>query len=257
VLLPGGPPARCACLPPPPGHGAARLEDHAGGPPSARSVCEQCSADGLEDHWTGFFRCSECGAALCQPCGVTKSNVSGRLLLAPARGAAHWRRQALAGCRRAPPPARGPRQARRLRAPTPSALAPRRRHGPPLPHTPHTPQVPHRNAQGGVRNALLVQASYPQTELRLPATFNATYHMFMQLLRLGYRPWDILVRQATPSLPSPAPSPCRPALAARALLVVQPGGRGGGGGRGAGGRGRAGCRSWPGCCAGPSAGCGP
>jgi hypothetical protein len=69
-------------------------------------------------------------------------------------------------------------------------------------------QVPHRNAQGGVRKALLVQAGYPHSELQLPATFNATYHIWIQLLQLGVRPWDILVR----GLPCPVCPPLQPAL---------------------------------------------
>ena len=69
-------------------------------------------------------------------------------------------------------------------------------------------QVPHRNAQGGVRKALLVQAGYPHSELQLPATFNATYHIWIQLLQLGVRPWDILVR----GLPCLVCPPLQPAL---------------------------------------------
>ena len=32
---------------------------------------------------------------------------------------------------------------------------------------------------------LLVQAGYPHSELQLPATFNATYHIWIQLLQLN------------------------------------------------------------------------
>jgi hypothetical protein len=44
-----------------------------------------------------------------------------------------------------------------------------------------------------VRKALVVQAGYPQSELALPGTFNSAYQLWLLLLQLGYRPWDILV----------------------------------------------------------------